>query len=243
MTLSRRSPFLTFVAIFLFGFLFGLCFYWIESNNFPTNPSEKLLLFSSPDSTIDAKGKDSLYRIYLKNGEDFYLKKDLSQAILTFEKAQKIKPSDTKLKDRITKLKERLAEENRKKNEYQKALTSGDTYFNAKDYLNAKASYQVAIDNLPDDTLAKEKLRKTMNLLRSQKAQNILYDVAVASADKLFQAKDYERARAEYENASKILPQEQYPRDKINEIIKSQIDKQVNDELYAKAISNGDNFF
>jgi len=243
MTLSRRSPFLTFVAIFLFGFLFGLCFYWIESNNFPTNPSEKLLLFSSPDSTIDAKGKDSLYRIYLKNGEDFYLQKDLSQAILTFEKAQKIKPSDTKLKDRITKLKEQLAEENRKKNEYQKALTSGDTYFNAKDYLNAKASYQVAIDNLPDDTLAKEKLRKTMNLLRSQKAQNILYDVAVASADKLFQAKDYERARAEYENASKILPQEQYPRDKINEIIKSQIDKQVNDELYAKAISNGDNFF
>jgi len=243
MNISRRYTILIFAGILLSGFSFGLFIFLFESDNPSTRVSDTISFFSPPDSTNNKKTQDSLYRVFVRNGENFSLQKDLNQAIISFEKALKIKPFDTKLKERIAGLKTQLAEQNHKNNEYLKALTSGDAYFNAKDYLNAKGSYQVAIDNRPDDTLAKEKLRKTMDLLRSQKAQNILYDVAMASADKLFQAKDYERARQEYENASKILPQEQYPREKINEIIKIQIDKQVNDELYAKAISNGDKFY
>ena len=126
---------------------------------------------------------------------------------------------------------------------FQSALARGDKYFTARDYLNAKASYQVAINLSPADSLAKSKLRKTMDLLRSQKAQNILYDVTVASADKLFQEKDYERARQEYENAGKLMPAETYPKQRINEIIKIQVDKQVSEEKYSRAILNGDGFY
>ena len=247
MSISRRSPSLVLIAILLSGFSFGLIIFWFGSNNRFTGFSEQISFSSSSPSvsdTIDDKREqDSLFRQYLKKGEDLYLKNELNQAIMALEMAQKINPNDVRLKERITIIKEKLSEQNQNKNEYNKAIASGDTYFNAKDYLNAKASYQIAIDNRPEDTLAKSKLRKTMDLLRSQKAQNILYDVAVASADKLFQEKDYDRARIEYENASKILPKDQYPRNKINEIIKIQIDKQVNDELYDKAIANGDKFF
>ena len=127
--------------------------------------------------------------------------------------------------------------------EYQKSMLSGDRYFNEKDYLNAKASYQLAIGQKPGDSIARAKLQKTMELLRSVKAQNILYDVAVASADRLFQAKEYEKARMEYENAGKILPSEQYPKIRINEIIKILVDQQVRDEEYKNAIAEADNFY
>ncbi len=126
---------------------------------------------------------------------------------------------------------------------FQRALCRGDKYFGNKDYLNAKASYQVAIDLIPGDTLAKSKLRRTMDLLRSQKAQNILYDVAIASADKLFQEKDFERAKLEYENAGKLMPSESYPKQKINEIIKIQVDKQVLEEKYTQALTQADAFY
>ncbi len=126
---------------------------------------------------------------------------------------------------------------------FQRALSRGDQYFKNKDYLNAKASYQVAIDLVPTDSIAKVKLHQTMDILRSQKAQNILYDVALASADKLFRQKDYERARQEYENASRLMPSESYPRQKVNEIIKILVDQQVLEENYAQSISRADVFF
>jgi tetratricopeptide (TPR) repeat protein len=127
--------------------------------------------------------------------------------------------------------------------ESNKAMASGDGYFAKKDYLNAKAAYQLAIDANPENKTAREKLQKTMDLLRSQKAQNILFDVAIAAADKLFQAGDYEKAKTEYENASKLLPGDPYPKNRINEIIKIQVDKKVKDDEYAKAIASGDKSF
>ncbi|MDP1622427.1 MAG: hypothetical protein Q8M08_08815 [Bacteroidales bacterium] len=122
-------------------------------------------------------------------------------------------------------------------------MKTADRYFGQKDYLNAKAAYQMAASQNPTDEVAKEKLRKTLELLRSTKAQNILFDVTVASADKLFQAGEYAKAMQEYENASKILPGEAYPKNKINEIIKLQVDNQVKEEEYGKAIANADKFY
>lgn len=134
----------------------------------------------------------------------------------------------------------RNAKTNAESNE---AVASGDGYFAKKDYLNAKAAYQLAIDLNPANNVAREKLQKTMELLRSQKAQNVLFDVAVAAADKLFQAKEYEKAKLEYENAGKLLPENPYPKNRINEIIKIQVDLKVREEEYAKAIASGDKSF
>jgi len=118
-----------------------------------------------------------------------------------------------------------------------------DEYFTNKDYLNAKASYQMAIDVNPKDPYARQRMNETLELLRSNKAQNILYDVTIASADKLFAAKDYEKARSQYEDASRILPGEAYPKEKINAIIKILVDQQVRDELYLQAITAADGYY
>ncbi len=198
-----------------------------------------------PDTNLVVKppSSDSAYTSIIKSYDTYFLAKDYDNCLRELEKAQKIKPREQSVKDRILKIKGLIADGKQKSEEAQKAVTSGDTYFGARDYLNAKASYQLAVGLTPDDPAVKEKLAKTMNLLRSQKASNTLYDVAVASADKLFQEKDYEKAKLEYENAGKILPGEVYPKNKINEIIKIQVDLQVKGAAYSRYLTSADKFY
>ncbi|MCK9204052.1 MAG: hypothetical protein M0P58_06365, partial [Bacteroidales bacterium] len=222
---------------------FGAMNYYFADQDF----SHPILttLTHSPDSITQRKQSsgDSIYNSLINVADKFLKDKKFEQCLIELEKAQKIRPYDPMLKDRILKTKSLLNDQKTQTTEYQKDISLGDQYFEAKDYLNAKASYQLAIGQMPGDSVAKIKLRKTMDLLRSSKARNILYDVAVASADRLFQAQDFEKARIEYENASKIIPGEQYPKTKINEIIKIQVDRQVKDEEYTRSITSADKFY
>jgi tetratricopeptide (TPR) repeat protein len=179
----------------------------------------------------------------MRKGDSFFTAKDYEKAIAEYESGLKLKPKDVYATDRLAKAKAQLEARLRAEADYDKYIMSGDTYFNAKDYLNAKGSYQLAIDARPDDTYARGKLKETMDLLRSMKASNILYDVAIASAEKLFQDKEYEKAMAEFENAGKILPNEKYPKDRVNQIIKIMIDKQTNDEMYTRTIASADKLY
>ncbi|MDD4602864.1 MAG: hypothetical protein PHF97_03550, partial [Bacteroidales bacterium] len=206
-----------------------------------------LLLFTriSQDTTLTHKSAqpDSIYRSILLSADKYFRNKNYEKCLIELDRAQKMRPNDADLKARIIKTKGLLSDQKLQSEEFTKAVASGDSYFNSKDYLNAKAAYQQAVGKNPDDLNVQAKLRKTMELLRSAKAQNILYDVAVASADKLFTDQEYEKALKEYENALTILPGEQYPKTKINEIIKIRVDQQVKDEEYGKAIFNADKFY
>ncbi|MEI6884945.1 MAG: hypothetical protein WCO02_10695 [Bacteroidota bacterium] len=201
---------------------------------------------SAPDTIIkppQTAPVDTAFGNTLLRAESYFRANKLEACIAEYEIAQKLKPGDKALSSRLVQLRAMLNEYNKKKVDFDVSMASGNTAFLKKDYLNAKAYYQLALNVLPNDSTAKEKLKKTMELIRSQKAQNTLFDVAIASADRLFQAGEYDRAKEEYENASKILPSEQYPKKKINEIIKIKVDMQLDDGLYAEAIKKADAFY
>ena len=54
--------------------------------------------------------------------------------------------------------------------QYRQAIESADAYFDKTDYLNAKASYQVASQLKPDEQYPKDRLKESINLLRVQMA-------------------------------------------------------------------------
>jgi len=186
---------------------------------------------------------DSLYRACIRRGDNFFAAKQFDKAVTEYENGLKLKPRDAFAMDRLSKAKAKLEASARADADYAKFMTSGDNYFKVRDYLNAKSSYQLAIDARPDDANARAKLKETMDLLRSMKASNILYDVAIASAEKLYQDTDYEKAITEFENAGKILPDEKYPKQRINEIIKIMVDKKANDEMFSSAITKADKLY
>jgi len=225
-----------FTLIILLGFAITVLIPQFQSPSVPG---------AVPDSTrtVLQDKNDSIYKAILSNADLFYAQKKFRESLAELQKAAAMKPSDTFLKDKITRVKAAIVQQDKTNEQFATLIQSADKYFIAKDYLNAKATYQLALDLKPDDAYARGRMNETMTLLRSQKATNILYDVALAAADKLFQAKDYEKAKVEYEKAGQILPNETYPKEKINEIIKIQVDAQVRDELYAAAITKADNFY
>ena len=186
---------------------------------------------------------DSVLHMILINAQNLLNNKDFEQALIEYQKALKLKPNDTNIKDRIEKVRGYIAQEKKTEEDYKKAIASADSYFNAKDWLNAKSAYQLALDLKPQDPYASGKMKETMDLLRSQKGRNILYDLAVAGAEKLYQAKEYEKAKAEFEKALQINPQDKYARDRINEIIKIQVDRQTKDDAYTRAIASGEKWY
>ncbi|HTX88432.1 MAG TPA: hypothetical protein VMC08_05545, partial [Bacteroidales bacterium] len=186
---------------------------------------------------------DTAYNSLVARGDDFFKKKQYVDALKLYEQAQKIRPNDYYVKGKITQVRNIQAELARADAEYTKEINSGDDYFKQQDYLNAKAAYQLALNVRPGDAYATSKMNETLELLRSQKAKNILYDVTIDSAEKLFAAKEYDKAIEQYENASKILPNEKYPKEKINAIIKIKTDLQTRDAMYAQSIASADKFY
>ena len=70
----------------------------------------------------------------------------------------------------------------------------------------------------------------------------LIMHAAIASADKLFAAKKYEDAIADYRKALVLKPSEKYPSDKIAEAEKLIADLKTLQESYDKAIADGDKY-
>jgi hypothetical protein len=229
--------FIVLISLFLGSGMIASSLY----RHYSTEPSETVA-----NDTIQSRKPavtDSLYRACMRKGDNFFTAKDYEKAIAEYENGLKLRPKDIYATDRLGKAKAQLEARVKTEADYAKYVTSGDGYFKAKDYLNAKGSYQLAIDARPDDTYARGKLKETMDMLRSMKASNILYDVAIANAEKLFQDTEYQKAIEEFENAGKILPNEKYPKDRVNQIIKIMVDKQTNDEMYTRSIASADKLY
>ncbi|MBN2173764.1 MAG: hypothetical protein JW731_06520 [Bacteroidales bacterium] len=122
---------------------------------------------------------------------------------------------------------------------YNETIKNADEYFKAKDYINAKASYQYASQLNPEATYPREKLSETIKLLREKMVVMEQYNFELAEADKYFRAEEYELAITKYKDALKILPNESYPTEQIKKIenqVAEASDKQSNyDEAIRKA--------
>ena len=126
---------------------------------------------------------------------------------------------------------------------YKDAIESADKYFDSKDFIKAKTSYQYASRLKPDEQYPKDKIKEVLELLRSQVSQNNLYAETIIYADKLYDENKYNNALTGYQNALKIFPDKQYAKDRISAINKLLADEQANIDAYNQAILNGDDFF
>ena len=237
-SIRKRFIYLVLLILFVASFAFAYEFF------LPVSPA--YIKNSSPPDTIitpQTPSSDSIYQSLLSSIASMYSQQRYEECLVVLKKANALKPDVPSVQERIIRVEGLIDQQKKTQAEYSKMITLADGYFEKKDYLNAKSSYQLAIDIKPDDPVAREKMKRTMELLRSHKAQNILYDVTLASADKLYIAGELDKARREYEKALKIMPEAAYPKEKINAIIKTLVDQQVRDELYMEAVTTADRYY
>jgi len=126
---------------------------------------------------------------------------------------------------------------------YTQAIESADKYFDNADYLNAKASYQIAAQAKPDEQYPKDRLKESISLLRVQMQEMGLYNETLSYADDLFDEQSYDQAILAYDEALKMMPEQEYPQQQIDKIRRIQSDELENLARYSTLIRQGDALF
>jgi tetratricopeptide (TPR) repeat protein len=114
--------------------------------------------------------------------------------------------------------------------EYKEAIAKADAAFEKHEYVDAKTHYSKALELSPDEEYPKaqlEKVNKILAEIAAKKAEEDekQYKKFIEEADTFFGAKDYSAAKTQYQKASGIKPNEQYPKEqlaKVNDILAEQ---------------------
>ena len=101
---------------------------------------------------------------------------------------------------------------------YQSLIKSGDTEYSKNEYIKAKTYYQEALRLKPNDPTAKSKLDKTLQKIREENQKEEKFFEHIDKADEFYSKGELDKALAEYNNALKLFPKDDYALGKKEEI-------------------------
>jgi hypothetical protein len=206
---------------------------------------------------------DAKYNAAIKKGDDAFAKKDWNTAKAGYNEALGLKPNEQYPKNQLAAIDKAMADEAAAKAKaeaearakaeleakYNAAIKKGDEAFNAKDWNTAKAAFTEASGLKPNEQYPKDKIAAINKILADEAAakakseaeakamaeKEAKYNAAVKKGDEAFTKKDWNTAKAAYNEALNIKPAEQYPKNQL-----AAIDKAIADEAAAKAKAEAD---
>jgi tetratricopeptide (TPR) repeat protein len=164
------------------------------------------------------KGNDAAFQALFKEAENLYLtQKKYEDALVKYEQALELKPTDEPTLNRIDELDAII----QKLKEDQLATQQADAAYialkNEADVLRDKGSYQQAIDKynqalaLKDEQYPKDQIEYCQEQIDNASK----YESLITAADQFFSQKSYKTALSKYQEAQKLKPNEQHPKDRI----------------------------
>lgn len=189
------------------------------------------------------------YTAAIAKADAAFKAKDYNTAKSSYTEASGIKPTEQYPKDKIAEIEKILAEQaanDAVQKKYNDFIKDADTKFTAKDWAGAKAVYQQASDVKPAEQYPKDRMKACDDNIAkdaASAAKEQEYKDAIAAADKKFEGKDWNGAKADYQKASGIKPTEKYPKDQIVKCdanIKADADAAAKEQQYKDAIAAGD---
>ncbi len=210
-------------------------------NLFPNNPgaAEKLVLARQMQHNHLNRKKQAQKAI--KTAGRYLLIKNYADALQHYELADSLIPGNPVVIKRIYQLKPKA----RTQIAYNKIASAADRLYIAKNYMAARERYQEAQKLWPENSYPAEMISKVDRQLTEQRKyleQN--YRTAVVHADSLFKMREMENARAEYNLALNLKPNESYPQQQLTAIktwfIRQQQQLQAN---YHSVIRSADSLF
>lgn len=185
---------------------------------------------------------------YNKNiaaGDRWMELKDYTLAKEKYNAALLIMPDEKYPKDKLVEIENLIVgNELAVQEAYNKLIEEGDMLFEKKEYDQAKIKYQNALKYKPEEPYPPLRITVVDSLARELDLLQDKYSVIIADADVLFKSKKYQEAKTKYIAASAMFPEEEYPKNKIEEInVHFKTSNQQNQQAYDKAIADADKFF
>jgi len=206
-----------------------------------------------------AKAELAAYNEAIKNADQFFTAQSYSESLGKYKEAASIKPSETYPPKRIKEVEGILSklekEKAQKDKDYQAMIAQADNDFGNKEYTNAKDKYQKALvlkseeaypkDQIRkiDETLAENLRRESENQRLQKEKQDLAFNQAMAAADKSFAGNDFVNAKAGYQTALTIKPNDPTAKDKLAQTEAKLAQLALMAESYKKAINEADKLF
>lgn len=205
------------------------------SEEYPKNKIKEI-----EDYLAKQEAKEEEYKTKIAEADQLLADKSYESAKTAYEAAAKIKPQETYPKDKIGEIETALAQLAEKEENYKAAIEKGDKALAAEDYEAAKAAYNEALSIKAEEAYPKEKLSEIETIVLKIQEADEEYNKAIADGDNALEAKDYEKAKGFYEQASSLKTDEQYPKDQIAQIDKTLAELEATEKAYTAAIDEGD---
>lgn len=193
------------------------------------------------------------YLAAVKAGDDAFAKKEYESALSSFEEALGYKPNEKYPAEKIIELDalieaqktEELAEK-QENQEYYNLIEAADNLKEEGNLEKASSTYKEASAKRPSEQYPKDQIAAIQKLLDEKNqalADEEAYNAAIKSGDVFFKQNSLRPAKEKYEAASKLKPEEAYPKEKLKQIEDKMAELEEREALkkkYTDAINAGD---
>ncbi|NBC83620.1 MAG: tetratricopeptide repeat protein [Bacteroidetes bacterium] len=204
------------------------------------------------------------YKETIKTADQLLSLKEYNRAMESYRRAAIYKPDEEYPKSKINEIETILAQleqqqsqEQANRMRYNQLLANGDNAMKNKNYSVAKMNFEKALELFPDESYPKMQLAKAEQLMlekRNREAERLAlknqYEEALQQADAYMNNNDLQNAQIYYLQANKLMPNETYPKEKLDQISnglaqleKEQMEQQRNQEHYNAAIQKADGYY
>ncbi len=200
----------------------------------------------------EADALNKKYSDLIAKADGEFGKGSFQNAIATYNQALTVKAKEAYPKEQISKAEaelKKLASEAEKRKEYDAKIAEADASFGTKSYTDAIKLYNQALVLYPSEAYPKDKIaeaNKAIAALTEAQENQKNYASEIKVADGLLKKKSYKEAIASYQKATSILPDETYPKEKINEAqsaLNALADQAELNKNYAAKITEADALF
>lgn len=211
---------------------------------FPTNED----VLAKVDEIRPLAENQKKYNDQVELADELYISKDYMTAKSEYQKASQLWPENAYPQDMISRIDDQLADQMKNLDQnYRRSVKSADSLLDLKEYKLAKAEYNLALTLKPNEKHPKNKLKEIdAYFAERQKAFEADYSKMVAKADSLFDATQYIQAKDQYAFALTVKPDDEYPKQKLEEIDHQlnllEAEKKLN-TTYQELIDEADNLF
>ena len=209
-----------------------------------------LLSYSNP-CFAQKKNTAEEYKTYIKQADKALAASDYKKALELYEKANQVMPEYNYPTNKISEIKKILesgaapnthsSPKTMSSNSSYKSLLAQAEYANDnKDYATALLLYEKAYRTKPDYSYAPEKIDEINTILNSApETKTRIFESTMLKAESLYEQKNYQQAKSEFEKASLVDSSAQLPKDRLIQISSVYIDT---DEMgnFNLAVANGD---
>jgi serine phosphatase RsbU (regulator of sigma subunit) len=163
--------------------------------------------------------KQKEYNRQIKTANNLMKSSNYEDAWMAYENALKYLPDEQYPKSQIKKINKIIKAQKTTEENYRNSVEKGDYYYSNENFKQAAAFYKKALLYKPEDeyTLTMIDAIDSIYTQIFLEKKNV-YDRLVSSADEYLKVNDYENAVLNLNKALEILPDEQLPKTKIEEI-------------------------